>query len=98
MEWLVERDADSPASLRQDVRDAVARTPDAGDTAATLTAAAIACLDEALTIGGRRAAASPLLAADALLTWAAEAAAENGSSLAPLATDTATLLAALIEE
>jgi hypothetical protein len=58
----------------------------------------VRCLGKALEIGSERAAASPLLAADALLTYAVEAAAESGASLDGLSANVNGRLAELLGE
>jgi len=55
-------------------------------------------LQEALRLGHERAAATPLLVADALLTYAVEAAAAANASLDVLAADIARQLTGLIAE
>ena len=77
--WLAPRLAAAPADLADRMRSAVADgsgapVPDA------LAAAALACLRRGIDGGERRAAALDLLAADALLTHACEAAAEEDPS------------------
>lgn len=76
LEWLDARTPPPPPELR-------ARLADALRPAETLPGAladgALACLEAALARGGDRAAALDLLAADALLTYALEAAAEAGA-------------------
>jgi len=74
--WIESRDADSPAELRRRVRLAIAKAPHADTLAATLADASVECLAAALRLGADRAAATELLAADALLTYACEAAAD----------------------
>jgi hypothetical protein len=101
--WLAAHDQDAPDELRAAVRDAVREHGGVRGTSSTgpragLVAVAIHCLGEALEIGSDRAAASPLLAADALLTYAVEAAAENGASLDDLSADVNGRLAGLLGE
>lgn len=74
--WLTERVA-GPHTLLARMREALASTQ-ASDRPTRLGEAALACLRDALKQGRDRAAALPLLAADALLTSACEAAAEEG--------------------
>ena len=76
-DWVAARDADSPPELRQRVQSALAAVPEAESVVATLVDASAACLAAALLIGADRAAAAELLAADALLTYACEAAADE---------------------
>lgn len=79
-EWLETREPDVPESLRDRMRNAVQDVDDAAaETPKRLALAAIACLRAALAAGDDRAAALDLLAADALLTHASEAAVEAGS-------------------
>ncbi len=77
--WLVDREPVVPAPLRDRMHEAVwaGRTDDT--VSRLLGEAAIACLHDALAAGNDRDAALHLLAADALLTHGAEAAAEAGS-------------------
>ncbi|MBX6363244.1 MAG: hypothetical protein IRZ00_05190 [Gemmatimonadetes bacterium] len=76
LEWLDTRTPPPPAELR-------ARLADALEPAETLPGAladgALVCLAAALARGDDRAAALDLLSADALLTYALEAAAEAGA-------------------
>jgi hypothetical protein len=76
--WLADRDAEVPAALREEMRAAVRQVPEDGETgvALRLAAAAAACLRRAVDLGVSREGAWPLLAADALLTYACEAAAD----------------------
>jgi len=88
-----------PASLSRRIDEALAAAH--GDPAAPATKlrAAAACLQQALALGDDRRAALDLLAADALLTSACEAAAGSGSPpLATFAADAASVLAGLAEE
>lgn len=105
--WLAGRDQDVPDELRAAIRDAVLSAPgehagggerSTGQNAARLVDAAVRCLGQALEVGSDRAAARPLLAADALLTYAVEAAAEGGASLDDLSADVNGRLAALLGE
>jgi hypothetical protein len=75
--WLVARVPDAPAELLERMLAAVRATPDA-DVATGLARAAHHCLTHVLESDGGRSAAVDLLAADALLTHALEAAAEQG--------------------
>jgi hypothetical protein len=76
--WLAERTPAAPRALLARMQQALAGSPHAADRATRLGNAALACLREALPKGRDRSAALPLLAADALLTYACEAAAEEG--------------------
>lgn len=86
--WLDDRGPTVPAALRERMRDAVAALPverASGDAIPrALAEAGIACLRAVLRARQGRAVALDLLAADALLTYACEAAAERG----PAALDT----------
>jgi hypothetical protein len=73
-------------------RVASAGSPERAEDEASVRAEALAPFRPA------RAAALPLLAADALLTYAAEAASEHGSSLDDLSSDVNGRLAALLGE
>ncbi len=76
-DWLERRDPIPPAALRQRVRELVDAVAPAGDTTATLLAAAAAALQRLVREGSvDRAAALDLLAVDALVTYAFESAAE----------------------
>lgn len=101
--WLAVHDHDSPEELRAAVREAVREHGDSRGSSSAghhtgLVAAAVHCLREALEIGSDRAAATPLLAADALLTYAVEAAAERGASLDDLSIRVNRMLAELLGE
>lgn len=85
--WLAERLADAPDTLRDRMLDAVANASGSGATHDVLANAAALCLERAMSEQARRASALNLLAADALMTHACEAAAEAGSDV--LATFTA---------
>jgi hypothetical protein len=82
--WLGAREPAPPPALQ--ARMAAALEGGAGDAAAdptleeALAAAALRELRAALALGSARAAATPLLSADALLTYAFEAAAERGGA------------------
>jgi hypothetical protein len=78
LRWLTPRMEGAPGELRKRMLDATAWSgaPDIANSRALL-AAALTCLDDALELGNERAAALELLAADALLTAACEAAAEE---------------------
>jgi hypothetical protein len=104
--WLEDRLADVPAALADRVREAV-RASEATQSVRAMNAAsesvsgllldaAVACMTAALRHGPRRAAAADLLAADALLTWACEAAVDEGRGrLEALAVDASRMMAAL---
>jgi hypothetical protein len=77
--WLDARAVDAPASLRARMSRALAHSPDVSDSLPqALAEAALAELERVLAQPSERAAAFDLLAADALLTYAFEAAAEQG--------------------
>lgn len=97
--WIGARDTDSPAELQRHVRSAIAASPET-TVVDTLVSASAACLDSALRLGSDRAAAAELLAADALLTWACEAAAETADpdALDALLGKVTSRLQALLEE
>jgi hypothetical protein len=73
---LSNRDGDVPAALRARILAAIALAE--GQTAPTLEAA-LNCLRQSFAAEPRRAGAPDLLAADALLTWACEDAATQGT-------------------
>ena len=75
--WLAERVPPGPAPLYERMAAAVGTQHDASVPAA-LAEAALTRLHAALALGDARAAAFELLAADALLSYAFEAAAELG--------------------
>ena len=77
-DWLTQRIADAPASLREKMLTAVAEVDEATVYDA-LASAAAKCMKRALADPSDRARAFDLLAADALLTHACEAAAESGA-------------------
>lgn len=76
--WLAERIAGAPPQLRDRMLGAVANVS-GGSIQEVLADAAAACLERAMAENVGRASALELLAADALLTHACEAAAEAGS-------------------
>jgi hypothetical protein len=79
LHWLGAREPLPPFELEQRIRRAVERLRTAESSVmATLAAAAFQCLQDAARSGAQRSAAHELLAADALLTYACEAAAEQG--------------------
>lgn len=77
--WLDQRDADAPEVLRDVMRAALREAEGGGadGTVEQLAVAAAFCLRRAVELGASRQGAWPLLAADALLTYACEAAAEE---------------------
>jgi hypothetical protein len=77
--WLCERVGTAPPELLARMLEAVADAPD-GPVYAMLGEAALSRLRLVLASGGERAAALDLLAADALLTHALAAAAEDGEA------------------
>jgi hypothetical protein len=80
--WLSRRDPAPPFELERRVRRALERLPAAGPSIPdTLAEAAFQCLRDAARGGAQRSAAHELLAADALLTYACEAAAEEGTEV-----------------
>ena len=80
-EWLEPRLRETPPELARDILDLLDSVPreDLADPPRALAAAALAGLEEVSAGSGRRAEALRLLAADAALTWAFEAAAEHGA-------------------
>lgn len=76
--WLAMRAGAVPPALEARMEAAVDGVIDDDTVPAALADAARACLREALAIGDDRAAALHLLAADALITYACEAAADKG--------------------
>jgi hypothetical protein len=77
--WLDARTVDAPASLRTRMTRALAGAPEKSDSLPHVLAdAALAELERVLAHPSERPAAFDLLAADALLTYAFEAAAEQG--------------------
>ncbi|MGH7506977.1 MAG: hypothetical protein ACRELX_15075 [Longimicrobiales bacterium] len=79
--WLRSRIPLQPEPLVRRMEAALAATPArAEDVGVHLAEAGLRCLREALDGGGSRAAAFDLLTADALLTSACEAAAEQGAA------------------
>jgi len=75
--WLERREPRAPEPLFARMAEALSQRAEA-DVPAALAGAAFACLRAAVEGGRDRAAAWDLLAADALLTYACEAAAEAG--------------------
>lgn len=76
--WLAMRAGAVPPALEARMERAIDDAVGEDTLPAALADAARACLREALAIGDDRAAALHLLAADALMTCACEAAAEEG--------------------
>lgn len=76
--WLAERRQGAPRGLRRALDEAVAGADGEGAIPDRLAAAGLGALRRAARGGGDRSTALALLAADALLTYAFEAAAEAG--------------------
>lgn len=77
--WLARRDPAPPAAVRASIAGAMARyDPGDGVVSERLVSAGLALLEGVVSGVGDRASAAELLAADALLTYAVEAAAEEG--------------------
>jgi hypothetical protein len=76
--WLSERIADAPDPLRERMLEALAEVDGGETTYNQLAEAAAICLRNAMTEQALRVCAIGLLAADALMTHACEAAAEAG--------------------
>ena len=76
--WLDGREPPAPPPLRSAVRDLVADTDPSASLPDRLAAAALTALETVASKPSDRSAARSLLAADALLTYACEAAAEAG--------------------
>jgi hypothetical protein len=77
-DWLARETGDAPAALLHRMHEAVCALPDTDRALSEqLAAAALDCLRDALDRCDERAAALPLLAADALITAACEAAASE---------------------
>ncbi|MGQ0814467.1 MAG: hypothetical protein ACT4O1_08365 [Gemmatimonadota bacterium] len=79
LSWLKKRIDGAPTQLRERMLASVTDVPDNHDLHDRLAEAAMVCLQRAMRGQARRDTALELLAADALLTHAAEAAAEAGS-------------------
>ena len=75
--WLEARSTGAPAALRHRVRQYLDSIPKGPDLPADLAAAAGRALEATIQGGGSRAAALDLLAADALVTLALQAQAEE---------------------
>jgi hypothetical protein len=92
-DWLMQHAEGVPAALHARMLEAVRASASAVDASAVTTArqlaeAAVHCLRAALDQGDERSAALSLLAADALITSACEAAAADGpGALADLCAD-----------
>lgn len=98
--WFDRQTVDAPAELLAVMRRALASLDAraAGKPHDFLFDAAIVCTRDALALGDDRAAATPLLAADALLTWACELAADGGGAALDSLLDRASeQLAALLD-
>lgn len=95
--WLSRRDGEVPDSLRIACRAALSRVGDRATVADALAEAASICLARAIEAGSDRSAAGPLLAADALLTWAMEAAVEESLPADTFAVGVAGRLTAMLE-
>lgn len=78
--WLDRHEADIPDPMRDPIRAAL-ETTGGDDAGAGLLDASLLCLRHALEIGDDRSAAVHLLAADALLTAAFDAAVSEGPTL-----------------
>ena len=76
--WLAAYAGPVPPQLAARMRQAADHEDAGTGIAADLGAAALRCLGAAVPLGEQRAGALPLLAADALITCACEAAAEQG--------------------
>lgn len=80
LEWLDAREAAPPPELRQRIAAALGEVS-AETVPGALAEAALACLRDTLAAPEERASALDLLAADALLTYALEAAADIGAEM-----------------
>jgi hypothetical protein len=76
-DWLLRRLPPPPRELLDRMLTALGESAPAVDLSSRLGEAAVVCLTAAIDRVGERAAALDLLAADALLTYACEAAAES---------------------
>ena len=82
IDWLDRRTPAPPFELERRLLRALERLPNPGDSIPlTLAAAAFDSLRDSARAGSGRPAANDLLAADALLTYAHEAAAEQGAAV-----------------
>ena len=77
--WLETHIAEAPAQLRERMQRALANADETKPVAQQLSDAAMSCLSASLSNTGERSCAIDLLAADALLTHACQAAAEEGA-------------------
>lgn len=78
--WLVDRAEAVPFELQAEMASALQEVDDERGIPLALAEAARICLLRALRHGDERAAALPLLAADALVTYACEAASAEGDA------------------
>jgi hypothetical protein len=86
--WLDARSPAPPAELRDRIGGMVGQVPDGNDPAIACLAAAERALQRLVTSGdSSRAAALDLLAIDALVTYAFEAAADDGDAIPARAAD-----------
>ena len=76
--WLDERGSEAPPSVRMMVEERVAETDPSAPLHDRLAAAGLAALGDVVGRPSERGTAATLLAADALLTFACEAAADEG--------------------
>ncbi|MGK7313601.1 MAG: hypothetical protein ACN0LA_15410 [Candidatus Longimicrobiales bacterium M2_2A_002] len=76
--WLDERASEAPPSVRLMVEERVAETDPSAPLHDRLAAAGLTALEDVVARPSERRTAATLLAADALLTYACEAAAEEG--------------------
>jgi hypothetical protein len=79
--WLTARITDAPDALRDRMLAALSEVSGAEEIHEHLGQASALCLERAMAEQARRESAMDLLAADALLTHACEAAAEAGSDV-----------------
>lgn len=99
LDWVGRHDTRAPAELRERMRDMLTRAGAGTPLTDALIDAAVDCLRRALWRSGDRAGAMDLLAADALLTFACEAAVDDGpDSLAELPERVSRCLAPLLPE
>jgi hypothetical protein len=76
--WLADRAESVPSALQAEMASALQEVSEERRMPAVLAEAARICLLRALQHGDERAAALPLLAADALVTYACDAASAEG--------------------
>ena len=83
--WLQSRMSDAPPELAADILRLIETTPDLdlSDPVTALATAALAGLEQVADGAGERGEALRLLAADAALTYAFEAAADSGRTAPP---------------